>query len=70
MRNDFKPVHLQEANRKLETALSSVVHSQKLEDEDPVCEEVGVENVSWWKKFLGLFKSNTFDFPEDLHKHK
>ena len=68
MRSDFKPVHLQEANRKLERQLSSAASYQKREDQGPVCEEESVQNTSIWKKFLGLFKSNSFEFPEDLHK--
>ena len=68
MRNDFKPVHLQEANRKLDTELSAAESYQKLDQEDHVCEEESVQNVSFWEKFLGLFKSNPVKFPEDLYK--
>lgn len=68
MRSDFKPLHLQEANKKLERELSSAAYHQTQEDETPVCEEESVQSVSLWKKFLGLFKTSASEFPDDLYK--
>ena len=68
MRSDFKPLHLQEANKKLERQLSSAACCQTEEDEAPLCEEESVQSVSLWKKFLGFFKTNASEFPDDLYK--
>ena len=62
MRSDFKPVHLQEANHKLDKLLSSLERLQEEEDE--------IVEMSLWKKFLGLFKTSPFELPEDLYKVK
>ncbi len=66
MRNDFKPVHLKQANDKLDRDLVSSPRYQKQNDMHQG------ENVqtSLWQKFLGFFKSNPFELPEDLYKHK
>lgn len=63
MQTDFKPVHLKQANEKLDRLISS---SEK------EYEQYKDENVkkSLWKKFLGLFKTSPFELPEDLYKYK
>ncbi|MGB5505323.1 MAG: hypothetical protein WBM70_01415 [Sulfurovum sp.] len=63
MQTDFKPVHLKQANDKLDELISS---SEK------EYEQYKDENVkkSLWKKFLGLFKTSPFELPEDLYKGK
>ena len=58
MQSDFKPVHLKEANEKLDTFLSAV---EQYQEEHPV--EL---QKSLWKRFLELFKTNPFELPEDL----
>ncbi len=62
MRNDFKPVHLQQANAKLDRHVLSSERYQKQDD--------ALNQISLWKKFLGLFKTNPFVLPEELYKHK
>ncbi|WP_373030306.1 hypothetical protein [Sulfurovum sp.] len=62
MRNDFKPVHLQQANAKLGRHVLSSERYQKQDD--------ALNQISLWKKFLGLFKTNPFVLPEELYKHK
>jgi len=62
MRNDFKPVHLQKANAKLERHVLSSERYQKLGDAH--------KDLSLWKKFLGLFKTSPFELPEELYKNK
>lgn len=62
MRNDFKPVHLQQANAKLDKFLAIAEQYQKHKEE--------TVKISLWKKFLGLFKTNPFELPEDLYKYK
>jgi len=64
MRNDFKPVHLQEANRRLERELLSKVRYQ--EQDDSYKDET--VKASFWEKLLGLFKSKSSEFPEELDK--
>ena len=66
MHSDFKPVHLQQANAKLERDLVSTPVYQKKNNMHKG------ENVkmSLWKKFLGLFKSSPFELPEELYKNK
>jgi hypothetical protein len=66
MRSDFKPVHLKQANAKLDR---HVLSSERYQKENDIHE---VENVqmSLWKKFLGLFKTNPFELPEGLYKNK
>lgn len=48
MRSDFKPLHLKEANAKLDKHVLSLPPYQ--EDKD-----VEKDHTSLWKKFLGLF---------------
>ena len=62
MRNDFKPVYLQQANVKLDRHLLSSERYQKQGD--------NIVKMSLWKKFLGLFKTSPFELPEDLYKNK
>jgi len=50
MRSDFKPVHLQDANAKLDKHLLSAHQQTKGSYLKKVFGE------SWWKKCLGLFK--------------
>jgi len=63
MRTDFNPEHLKEANEKLDGLLSSVEKSVEQYKDIEV-------NKSLWERFLGLFKSNPFELPEDLYKLK
>ncbi len=60
MQSDFKPVHLQEANAKLDRHILSSERYQKNKDESV--------KISLWKKFLGLFKTNPFVLPEEFYK--
>ncbi len=64
MQNDFKPVHLQQANSDLDRHVLSSERYQKYND---ASKDVGVK-ISLWKKFLGLFKTNPFVLPEELYK--
>lgn len=66
MRSDFEPVHLQQANAKLDRHVLSSERYQKQNDIHKV------ENVqmSLWQKFLGFFKTNPFELPENLYKNK
>lgn len=64
MQNDFKPVHLQEANAKLDRHVLLSERYQKYNDTHKA-ESV---KISLWKKFLGLFKTSPFTLPEDLYK--
>ena len=66
MRSDFKPVHLQQANAKLERDLVSTPVYQK---ENNMQKGENVQ-MSLWKKFLGLFKTSPFELPEELYKNK
>lgn len=61
MRNDFKPVHLQQANAKLDELISSSEKGYEQYKDESV-------KKSLWKKFLGLFKTSPFELPEDLYK--
>jgi len=63
MQTDFTPVHLKEANKKLdELILTSDKQQEQFQD-------LYIKK-SLWKRFLGLFKSNPFELPEDLYKLK
>ncbi len=64
MRSDFKPVHLQEANAKLDR---HVLLSERYQKYDDVHKAKSVK-ISLWKKFLRLFKTSPFTLPEDLYK--
>ncbi len=64
MRNDFIPVNLQQANRKLDR---HVLLSERYQKYGDVHKDNSVK-ISLWKKFLGLFKTNPFELPEDLYK--
>ena len=66
MRNDFKPVHLQKANAKLDRHVLSSERYQKHDDSN----QDGRNKISLWKKFLKLFTTNPFVLPEDLYKYK
>jgi DNA/RNA-binding domain of Phe-tRNA-synthetase-like protein len=66
MRSDFKPVHLKEANAKLDRDLVSFKQAQK-ENKHPEDDNV---HISLWEKFLGFFKTNPSELHEDLYKHK
>ena len=63
MQTDFNPVHLKEANEKLDELLSSI-------EEIEQCHSDTEEKRSLWQRFLGLFQSNPFELPEDLYKYK
>ena len=63
MQTDFEAVHLKEANEKLDELMSS------LEETQEQFQDLNVKK-SLWKRFLGLFKSNPFELPEDLYKLK
>ena len=63
MRTDFTPVHLKEANKKLDDLISS---SEKQQEQ---FQDLYIKK-SLWKRFLGLFKSNPFELPEDIYKLK
>ena len=62
MQTDFEPVHLQQANAKLDRHGLSSARYQKHDD--------APKQKSFWKKFLGLFKTSPFVLPEELYKHK
>ena len=63
MQTDFNPVHLKEANDKLnELIASSAQKHQQYKDEKV--------KKSLWQKFLALFKNNPFELPEDIYKLK
>ena len=66
MRNDFKPVHLKQANEKLDR---HILLSQRYQKQDDAHKDGNVNN-SLWKMFLGLFKTSPFELPEDLYKLK
>jgi len=66
MHNDFKPVHLQQANAELDR---HVLSSERYQKQGDTHKEGNVKN-SLWKKFLGLFKTSPFELPEDLYKSK
>ena len=66
MHNDFKPVHLQTANAKLD---GHVLLSERYQQYDDAHKDGNVRN-SLWKKFLGLFKTSPFELPEELYKNK
>ena len=53
MRSDFKPLHLKEANAKLDKHVLSLPPYQK--DNKVIYNDKG--QTSLWKKFLGLFKT-------------
>ena len=60
MQSDFEPVHLKEANAKLDKLISSFERPQEEQEE--------IVKKSLWQKFLGLFQRNPFELPEDLSK--
>ena len=60
MRSDFEPVHLKQANEKLDKILSAFKRPQEQEEE--------IVTKSLWKKFLDLFKRNPFELPDELSK--
>jgi hypothetical protein len=62
MHNDFKPVHLQKANAKLDRHVLLSERYQQYDDAH--------KDISLWKKFLGLFKTSPFELPEELYKNK
>ena len=62
MRNDFKPVHLKEANEELEKLISSLERRQEHKDE--------MVKKSLWKRFLDLFKRNPFELPDDVNTYR
>ena len=64
MRNDFKPVHLQQANAKLDRHILSLERYQKYNDAH---KDKSVK-VSLWKKFLRVFTTNPFVLPEEFYK--
>ncbi len=66
MRNDFKPVHLQKANSKLD---SHVLLSERYKKYDDAYKD-GNAKSSLWKRFFGLFKTSPFELPEELYKNK
>ena len=64
MRSDFEPVHLQQANSKLDRHVLSSERYQKDDDSD----QDGKKKISFWKKFLKLFTTNPFVLPEEFYK--
>ena len=60
MRNDFKPVHLQKANAKLDRHILSSERYQKHDD--------APNQISLWKRFIRLLKTNPFVLPEEFYK--
>ena len=64
MRSDFEPVHLQQANAKLDEHLLSSERYQKDDDSD----QNGKKKISFWKKLLKLFTTNPFVLPEEFYK--
>ena len=64
MRNDFKPVHLKQANAKLDRHVLSSDRYQKHDDID----QDGRIKISLWKKFLRVFRTNPFVLPEEFYK--
>lgn len=64
MHSDFKPVHLQEANRKLD---AHELSSSRYKEEDDTYGDESTK-TSLWKKFLSLFKNRSSELPEDLYK--
>lgn len=64
MRSDFKPVHLKEANAKLDRHVLLSERYQKYDDSH----KAQSVKISLWKKFLGLFKTSPLVLPEDLYK--
>lgn len=66
MRNDFKPVHLKEANAKLDRDLLS---SKRYQKENDMHEGEKVQ-ISLWQKFLSLFTTNPFDSSEEHSKNR
>jgi hypothetical protein len=63
MQTDFNPVHLKEANKKLDELIST---SEKQQEQ---FQDLYIKK-SLWKRFLGLFKSNPFELPEDIYRLK
>ena len=64
MQTDFKPVHLQQANTKLDRHVLSSERYQKHDDMD----QDGSIKISLWKKFLKIFTANPFVLPEEFYK--
>lgn len=64
MHNDFEPVHLREANAKLDRHKLS---SERYQKKDDVLTEGSVQ-PSLWKKFVNLLKKNPFELPEEFYK--
>ena len=56
-------MHLKEANKKLDELISTS------EEQQEHFQDLYIKK-SLWKRFLGLFKSNPFELPEDLYKLK
>lgn len=59
MHNDFEPVHLIEANAKLQKHKLASARDQK--NEDTSVDDSG--QTSLWKKFVNLFKPKPFELP-------
>jgi len=66
MRSDFKPLHLKQANAKLDR---HVLSSGQYQKENDIHKDENVQ-ISLWQKFLGFFQTNPSELPEDLYKHK
>ena len=64
MRNDFKPVHLQQANAKLDRHVLSSERYQKHDD----LHKDGRIKISLWEKFIRVFTTNPFVLPEEFYK--
>ena len=60
MQTDFKPVHLQQVNAKLDKHVLSSERYQK-HDHAP-------NQISLWKKFIRVFTTNPFVLPEEFYK--
>ena len=63
MQTDFTPEHLKHANESLDQLLLDI------EDKDDRFKDLNVKKTLW-QRFLGLFRSNPFELPEDLYKLK
>ena len=64
MRSDFKPVHLQQANAKLDR--HPLFSERYVKDDDS--KQDGKIKISLWKRFIKLFTTNPFVLPEEFYK--
>ena len=64
MRSDFQPVHLKQANAKLDKYILS---SERYQKHDYSKQDDSVK-ISLWKNFLKIFTTNPFVLPEEFYK--